>query len=195
MGWLMSCRRACVEGVDVLYGTNVFHFGSPRAVRNAPCLVCERMQRAQVIGGGVCPWMEDAGLTGGVQGFVKSIEDLAGMLPNIQFLYLSLNWGLMPPTASLDNGTISTTMDALLEHVDKVVHGMHTHGKLSGCRVALPTSCYGSLKWRATWKWIQSGAERTFEPEAIWRGISVDPVTAEVVGGANAVVSGVWSES
>jgi len=91
MGWLMSCRRACVEGVDVLYGTNVFHFGSLRAVRNAPRLVCERMQRAQVIGGGVCPWMEDAGLTGGVQGFVKSIEDLAGMLPNIQFLYLSLN--------------------------------------------------------------------------------------------------------
>ncbi|KAK0652762.1 hypothetical protein B0T16DRAFT_406768 [Cercophora newfieldiana] len=39
MGWLLSCRQAYTDGVDVLYGTNTFHLSSLELQLNLPRLV------------------------------------------------------------------------------------------------------------------------------------------------------------
>jgi hypothetical protein len=36
MGWLLTCRQAYVEGIDVLYGTNTMHINGAAIVNQLP---------------------------------------------------------------------------------------------------------------------------------------------------------------
>ncbi|KAJ9418891.1 hypothetical protein QL093DRAFT_2640864 [Fusarium oxysporum] len=49
MGWLLSCRQAYVEGVEVLYGTNTVHLGSKALLDNLSALLLP--QRLSIIPG------------------------------------------------------------------------------------------------------------------------------------------------
>ncbi|KFY47460.1 hypothetical protein V496_10631 [Pseudogymnoascus sp. VKM F-4515 (FW-2607)] len=48
MGWLLACRQAYVDGIDVLFATNSFHIGSSDLLEHLPSLLLhQRLSRIQ----------------------------------------------------------------------------------------------------------------------------------------------------
>ena len=189
MGWLRACRWAYTEGACVLYEANVFHMVGPEVVGNLLKMLPEAslaaIKRVQLVWEELSPWAEtslrdtqsarsDAVMKSrpGMRGFLDALEAVTRTVPNLQFLYISMSGKLVSSGAMGDNQSIYTQLNTILEHVDHVVAKMQQDGRLVDCRIALPTSCYGTLKLKAAGRWVQSAYDNNHcEPEAVWRSI------------------------
>ncbi|KAF6823161.1 hypothetical protein CMUS01_10808 [Colletotrichum musicola] len=158
MGWLLTCREAYIEGVDVLYSKNRFHVNSSRLSRHLPQvllpsrlaaitqveLIWEDLQ--------IHPW-----LWGRREGEERPLEEINYMenyrslasslpetFPNLRHLYIYLHvpvtsyddidyMGMAPHEACFSRMTL------LLRPIDDMVRRM---GSLRECRIALPGSLW-----------------------------------------------------
>lgn len=209
-GWLRTCRRAYEEGVHVLYTTNIFHITSAALTRNLPLVIPERnralIRRAYLMWYHMYPWLSDDEYnesdregersdsaaesqwkktqTIGMQDVVETIDSLPSVLPNLRFMYLSLSGELLPPGVFLNGQEISDAIEKLLEPISKAVHTMQMQGQLADCRIALPTTCYGALKWKANGEDIKWGTipGSVTEPETLWKEAGISDRVGEGSG-------------
>lgn len=157
MGWLCACRQAYSEGIDVLYGTNRMHFEGMDML----CLLPEVLlpQRLAAITSvellwNFPPWgevrqqgrEEDYPPGSGMAGFISLLKALPGTLPNLRYLYLSLQ-GELKPLGVHSHEEIFKASKELLRHVDRMVVKLE---RLTDCRIALAASCYSAYKLMTT---------------------------------------------
>ncbi|KAH7179984.1 uncharacterized protein B0J16DRAFT_417588 [Fusarium flagelliforme] len=70
MGWLLACRKAYTEGIEVLYGTNTIHMGSKPLLQNLPRLIPS--QRLQTMNALEIVWKPDMYIPpGGRRGYAN----------------------------------------------------------------------------------------------------------------------------
>lgn len=97
MGWLLSCRQAYVEDIEVLYGTNRLHIeGKFLLCRLLDLLLPQRIAAIKMV---QLQWPMADGTTrfrGGhpplqyIDGFIPLLKLLPRALPSLTSLYLSL---------------------------------------------------------------------------------------------------------
>ena len=143
LGWLLTCRQAYVEGIDVLYGTNTLHINKTYLCRSLPDLFPStilRKIRAVELLWALNPW-DKAGKEDkfppdpNMVEFEAMLDALPATLPNLKHLYLSLHGDLMPPGASINSQKLTDCTQSLLRLVDAMVSRFD---KLEEGRVALP---------------------------------------------------------
>ncbi|QYS95514.1 hypothetical protein H0G86_002805 [Trichoderma simmonsii] len=93
MGWLLSCRQAYVEGIDVLYRTNTIHMSGQTLILNLPQLLPPQRLSAITSLEIVCP-LQLHGVEVGAIPEVGLLNDylsvFASNLPSLTRLYLAL---------------------------------------------------------------------------------------------------------
>ena len=166
LGWLLSCRRAYAEGVDVLYGTNTLHIRRTYLCRYLSdwlaLAIMHAITSVELIWnihpfGEPLPGCEYRFPPGaGMSGFQTLLEMLPDTLPNLRYLYLSLDGDLL---IRHRQSTFLETTNILLDMVDVMV------GRFQGlkeCKVSLSTFHYHYWKRNKT----GSGLDREQEIDA-----------------------------
>ena len=176
LGWLRACRQAYSEGVEVLYGTNVFHFRGTDFVQRLPrVLVRERLDaiRGVELAWDVCPWTglpeeyahwEEWRPVADMERFCGALDVMPETLPNVRFMYLSLQGYFLVPEGVEYGGEEHWRMteDALVR-VDGMVLKMRN---LVDCRVAVSKSVFWTRIRRAV-----EQDEETYSHRGMWRGL------------------------
>ncbi|KAL6696878.1 hypothetical protein J3F84DRAFT_371513 [Trichoderma pleuroticola] len=93
MGWLLSCRQAYVEGIDVLYRTNTIHMSGQTLILHLPQLLPPQRLSAITSLEIVCPLMLHEAEVGAIPdvGLLKNyLSVFASSLPSLTRLYLAL---------------------------------------------------------------------------------------------------------
>lgn len=185
MGWLVACRQAYQEGIRILYETNRFHIRGQEVFRQLPDLL--RPQRLAAIREVELLWdIQPYGPwdAEGMAEFHRSIRELPKALPNLQFLYLSLQTGLEASNKPVYKNDIEnrrmTNPDKILEEIDYAIRSMKF---LRDSRIAFPSCIYRGLKFKANGQGISW--EHTYsENDAVWRNVSCDdgPLTGSPKG-------------
>ncbi|KAK2736875.1 hypothetical protein FQN55_001370 [Onygenales sp. PD_40] len=197
MGWLRACRQAYIEGIEVLYSTNKLHIDGIFMFRNLPdILLRQRVVAIRMVellwdlnpygnssSGGQYPPGSD------MASFISSLEAFPSILPNLTFLYLSLQGNLIPHTVTHsrysipeippDNKEIISASDTLLSLVDRMVVKLPL---LSDCRIALPLSHYCTHKYRLKRESIIPRPEDEGN-EALWRDLPPEAGTRNNLSG------------
>ncbi|KOS20545.1 hypothetical protein ESCO_005294 [Escovopsis weberi] len=181
MGWLLSCRQAYQEGVDVLYGTNTIHVHGFVLLRQLPDVLTRARLESIVkveLTWHMNPWLDRDGSPEPImegpssrniptmEAFVATAETLPRILPNIKYLYISLVGGLIPFNVSLNSPQTYHTTEELLRVVDRAVRGLEG---LAQCRIALPTSCFHMWKFRIPHIWDDT--LRSLDMGGVWRDL------------------------
>ncbi|PGH35738.1 hypothetical protein GX50_01451 [[Emmonsia] crescens] len=197
MGWLLTCRQAYAEGIDVLYSTNKMHINGMQLFHQLPRLLLpQRLAaiRAVELLWDITPRVQfnpgtDRRPKADMHGFTTLLDALPGTLPNLRLLYLSLQGRFRLPNTTKDGDTFNYS-EELLQLVDQMVVNLHTFCE---CRVALSTSLYRDLerKYRATgqdvgWKHMGNGEEG-----ALWRDILSQKISNHGKG-AQGFRNGYW---
>ncbi|KAL1957769.1 hypothetical protein VTO42DRAFT_5487 [Malbranchea cinnamomea] len=185
MGWLLTCRQAYSEGIEVLYATNQFHIRGTYLLRQLPdLLLASRLAAIRTVEllWDIHPWSDTLPLnnnkTGNyppdsdMRGFCSSLEALPRILRNLEFLFISLQGWLLPPAGiMLESDKYFHATENLLLCIDGMVRKLT---RLTDCRVALPWSCYNVWKLKTTGKSTQKLLSEIREPEILWRDVPVD---------------------
>ncbi|VUC24320.1 unnamed protein product [Clonostachys rosea] len=155
MGWLLSCRQAYCEGVDVLYGTNTIHTASKQMLLHLDKLLLP--QRLSTIRSVELVWhfkpypsnsSSLAGPLDDLRTFYTFLETIPRIFPNLTTFYLAL-WGDLTPTRE-HNGrqvwmdeaqSIEITNRDIMSPIDRMVSKLGP--KLKQCTIAL-----GSLEYQ-----------------------------------------------
>ncbi|KAL6820275.1 hypothetical protein J3E69DRAFT_341565 [Trichoderma sp. SZMC 28015] len=93
MGWLLSCRQAYMEGIDVLYRTNTIHMSGQTFILNLPQLLPPKRLSAITSLEIVCPLTLHGAEVGAIPEVVllkNYLSVLASNLPSLTRLYLAL---------------------------------------------------------------------------------------------------------
>lgn len=204
MGWLLTCRQAYIDGVDVLYSTNIFHFAYAELVISLPRLL--RPQRLAAIKKVEILWgspVKSGRYRNGlysentsdveISEFARRLPSLAYLpqvLPQLRYLHLSFKHCLprTDPTMAIWSPEMYDETEKVLCFVDTVVVRM---SQLLVCYVALPSSVYETRKMREKGQGIAWTHSEQLEPEALWRDISISDTGSESSGGSGAL-SGYW---
>lgn len=181
MGWLLVCRQAYIEGVDVLYSTNRFHIAYAELAVYLPRFLLP--QRLAAMKDVELIWSRDIEFSAHFNMAVSErgssqlsdrlsiLTYLPQVLPNLRYLYLSLkdilngkNWR----NRELFGSEMYEVTEEVVRFIDTVVLRM---SQLRECRVALSLTLFGTRKS------IESGQafkryNRTGQPDALWRDIS-----------------------
>jgi hypothetical protein len=149
MGWLLACRAAYVEGLDVLYATNKFHFAGTFLCRHLPELLLPSrlaaITRAEMVWD-LRLWKPAARPLlaedhppdlPGVEGYRALVAALPEILPNLRFLYVSLTG--IPIDAG---GGLEDVPELLLQPLDAMLQSSAT---LQDFRVGVPSSVFKEL--------------------------------------------------
>jgi hypothetical protein len=175
MGWLVACRQAYQEGIGILYETNRFHIRGQQVFHRLPNVLrpqrlaaireVELLWDIQPYESWDAEWMAE---------FHRSIQELPKVLPNLRFLYLSLQTGLEAKNEPVYKNDIETRRhtnpDKILEQIDYAISGMKF---LRDTRIALPSCIYRGLKFKANGKGI-SWTHTYSDNDAVWRNVSCD---------------------
>lgn len=202
-GWLLSCRAAYLETIDVLYGTNTFHVPRTDVFTNLPSLFTpERLSaitEVELIWDHVYHSWDTRPDSKRPSTDPKTLKSLLTSLPEtfpaLRRLYLSFQEDLGIRTIRLSGRGKPTVWqrarrtEALLEWVDG---GVVRCGGLVECRVALPTTAF------APWKFLRTGDALALGDggdgvAAVWRAIPKGPgwIEGDVVG-EGGDVEGYW---
>ncbi|KAK4063021.1 hypothetical protein Trihar35433_8816 [Trichoderma harzianum] len=93
MGWLLSCRQAYVEGIDVLYRTNTIHMSGQTLILNLPQLLLPQRLSAITSLEIVCPLTlhgAEVGAIPDIDLLKNYLSVLASSFPSLTRLYLAL---------------------------------------------------------------------------------------------------------
>lgn len=170
LGWLLSCREAYLETVNVLYGNNTLHIARTYLFLGLPRLFMpERLTAIRDI-----ELLLDFELTTSngqtlrTNNICTFLDALPRTLPNLKRLYLSFQ-------TIMGRWYGGPTLDGRFQHTEAVlvlIDSMVTRlSHLVECRVAFATTEYG------TWKFVANGDQlepndRNGSMGATWRDLS-----------------------
>ncbi|CAM1504838.1 Fc.00g024290.m01.CDS01 [Cosmosporella sp. VM-42] len=144
MGWLLTCRQAYTEGIEVLYRTNTFHMSSEVMIAHLPRLLLP--QRLAIIsslemiwtlkikrsyGAGLCQYIFDEDHLNTV------LNLLTSECPGLRRLYLSLQSS--EDLADVEDILVSKN---LLKQIDQLICNMPN---LHECSIAVPKTAFHYL--------------------------------------------------
>lgn len=154
MGWLLTCRKPYLEGIDVLYKTNCFHIkGFPLLCRLPSLLPQPRLAditAVELLWDLDPPESSSKGISQGcdklkvISGLSSMMESLTTTLPILTRMYLSLRGTMLFP--SLPSQELFETTELLLDEIDASLYKLHN---LIDCRMAIPSSSSIVCKQRA----------------------------------------------
>lgn len=198
-GWLLACRRAYAEGVEVLYATNRFHLASVALLSRLPRLLLARRLKsirelelvADLHVGSSVMWDDGRSDCAELAGFRMVLAQLPQMMPSLAFLHLSLQGELYHKLdwKSLGDRKVYEIVEAHLEDVDSVVRSLP---KLVECRVALLSTCYRARKI------VEKGCDISWrrgvdqQPERLWRELPVVSGSTNEDNDPSSAVKGYW---
>ncbi|KAH6995884.1 hypothetical protein BKA56DRAFT_472834 [Ilyonectria sp. MPI-CAGE-AT-0026] len=181
MGWLLSCRQAYLEGIEVLYSTNTFNMASKEMVMNLPRLLIP--QRLEAITSVEILWDWEPFLRqdetaafmplSDKKSFHAFLDFIPIAFPKIRSLYVSLQGKLhgyrtsqYPPPAEERFGILEET---IMIPVDNMVRTLGTH--VQDISVAIPSTLYfhyreraQSLGWKVEQTCVAGQLERHWRP-------------------------------
>ncbi|CAG9982001.1 unnamed protein product [Clonostachys byssicola] len=153
MGWLLSCRQAYCEGVDVLYGTNTIHTASKQMLLHLDKLLLP--QRLSTIRSVELVWhfkpyaldTVEVGPLDDLRTFYTLLKAVPTTFPNLTSFYMAL-WGCLTPLKE-HNGrqvymdeaeSIKITDRDIMTPIDRMISKFSP--RLRQCTIAL-----GSLEY------------------------------------------------
>ncbi|KAK2867987.1 hypothetical protein FQN49_003277 [Arthroderma sp. PD_2] len=167
MGWLLTCRQAYIEGIQVLYTETRLCIQGTYLLRRLPDLLlpqrCSAIRSVELYWN-IHPWRDHPASRSvhppyrgrprfppgsDMEGFISLLKALPAILPNLVRLYLSLQGDLYQPEIQKYQyihqvyEVIANCGEKLLQHVDQMVANLH---RLVDCRIALTSSYYRTLK-------------------------------------------------
>ncbi|KAJ4269903.1 hypothetical protein NW762_001572 [Fusarium torreyae] len=187
MGWLISCREAYQEGIEVLYSRNTFHTASKDMVLGLYRLIPE--QRLDAITSfeiiwEFAPWLEPRYSReeksrlreprSDFDSFEKFMDLVPRLFTNIRKLYIALQGDLLPDSQG-GFGSVCVppeerakrTEEGIIMKVDEMAARMNFGVDLS---VSFPTSIYARQRWRALQRHLKVVQRHdTGDVERFWR--------------------------
>ncbi|POR34944.1 Uncharacterized protein TPAR_04833 [Tolypocladium paradoxum] len=153
MGWLLTCRQAYVEGIDVLYATNTIHSASKELLYNIDRFLLP--QRRSSINSVELMWEFDAprlqDRDRNIPFFKEFLEVVPSMFPRVEFLHLAVQWRTpCPPHGGVPEPSeweYETMEDIVMRPVDKMVRRLGP--RVRECSVAIPSTMYAPRRRRA----------------------------------------------
>jgi hypothetical protein len=188
MGWLLTCRQAYREGIEVLYGTNVYHIQGGYLLWHLPHLLLpQRLASIKAVEllwdvhtRDYSPWDKDYPHESvPMDGYRALIEALPKTLPNLRFLYLFLKGNLLPPRIEILDPKQVGIAENLLQPIDRMV----TRLGLVECHIALPLSFVEMLRHRANGGGIIPWHRKDWKPTRVWRPLPVQNPSSAVLKG------------
>ncbi|KAI1660568.1 hypothetical protein F4813DRAFT_298044 [Daldinia decipiens] len=201
-GWLLVCRQAYIEGVDVLYSTNRFHIAYAELAICLPRLL--PMQHLSAITAAELSWnltlppseyfRWDADDKDGLQSCdrLALLARLPQILPNLRYLYLSLQdvLRMRQPMLAIGGHEMYEEIEEVLRKVDAMIVRM---SQLQECRVALPLSLYSTRKLVEKGRDIDWRRGTDLDPETLWRNIPTSTSDAPTdLTTVNQSINGYW---
>ena len=199
LGWVLTCRRAYIEGIDVLYSTNRFHVAHAGLAICLPRLLPPRhvasINEVELLWNLSIPSVAHFLRNSDNKDELRDSDRLAMLahlpqsFPNLRYLYLSIVDGLrtLGPWAIGGREAYEAT-EEVLRAVDAVVKRM---SRLQECRVALPSTMYSTRKLVEKGRDIAWRYADHLEPEALWRTIPAADIAADVANN-NQFICGYW---
>ncbi|CAJ0549643.1 Ff.00g032560.m01.CDS01 [Fusarium sp. VM40] len=179
MGWLLSCRQAYQEGINILYASNTFHTSSKRMILRMPALIQQRrldtITSFEIVWE-TAPWLivsavqDDRGAPplSDLASFELFMDIIPDLFPNIKKLHIAIQGDVLPRCIHLKKKRRNAIVEeGIIDRVDKMVRQLKHHVDFS---VAMPTSTYIVQKRRAllqNWKVFQR--HETGDIERYWR--------------------------
>ncbi|KYK56088.1 hypothetical protein DCS_08054 [Drechmeria coniospora] len=153
MGWLLTCRQAYVEGIEVLYATNTIHCASQELLlRLDKFLLPQRrwsMASVELIWEFAEPRLQDTILDHA--NYTYFLRTVPTVLPRVRSFYLSVQWPKYFPehVGIPDPGEeeFQTDETLIMEPLDHLVRRLGPH--VRECAVAIPSTLYGPRRRRA----------------------------------------------
>jgi hypothetical protein len=167
MGWLLSCRQAYVEGIDVLYGTNTMHMaGDSFADQLHKIIVPGRLASIKSV---ELIWRFEYSQRDRTEDYCQSIRRLPEIFPNLTSLHLAIQGYMLPPRDPAKPFTPDSLAEGGIVYLRAVDCIVKQFNRLVDCHVYLPSPFFELLKWKE-----HGGrcAPRTkSEPAMVWRGL------------------------
>jgi len=207
-GWLRACRRAYLEGREVLYGSNVFHVAGKEAVLNLGGMLSmgslAMVKRVELVWEKLRPWKEDKRERGGglrsingmraVRSGMQGFDDLLGAVPrtfpNLEELRIAMSGEIKDWEALGIDQTMKWQNETFLGHIDDAVAKMFCEHRLVDCRVAVPSDFFGMVVPS------RGSGGREIAIGGVWRDISVVKNTLSLLGeDGETVLSQTWNKA
>uniref|UniRef100_A0A0B7KGU7 DUF7730 domain-containing protein n=1 Tax=Bionectria ochroleuca TaxID=29856 RepID=A0A0B7KGU7_BIOOC len=160
MGWLLSCRQAYSEGIDVLYGTNMIHTASKQMMLHLDELILP--QRLSIIKSVELVWFfkpypwshSKSGPLDDLLTFNKFLAILSRVLPNLRSCYLALQGDILPrvpgegyvPCMEDVSKSVKITDRDIMRPIDSMVGKLGS--QVTDFRVALSSLAYQAYQGR-----------------------------------------------
>ncbi|KAK7952229.1 uncharacterized protein PG986_007957 [Apiospora aurea] len=203
--WLLACRQAYIEGIDVLYATNRLHIAHAGILINLPRLLTPdrlHMIRDVELLWSLClsPSGADREWTTGVEeDRFRDVNDrlvllshIPRALPNLQYLHLSLTdakWA-WKPILDLCGQELYDATETILRCIDTMV--LVQLVQLRECRISLPTTLYMTRKQMEKNEDIIWARKATNELEALWRTIDLTATSTQPPAERRNNIEGYW---
>jgi hypothetical protein len=158
LGWLLSCRQAYSEGIDILYSTNVFQIEGNTLIKHIPRFLLP--QRLNSITSIELLWRLDPSLNcpeTSFSAFHALVERLSDLFPHLTKLHFSLLGQVKVPCRIVES--------EVLVPLDNMVRGLAP--QLQKCTVAIPATVYERVIGEELWPWVNF--DDKLEP--IWRAL------------------------
>ncbi|ATY63714.1 hypothetical protein A9K55_008046 [Cordyceps militaris] len=152
MGWLLSCRQAYLEGIDILYGTNTIHTASKALILNADRLLLPQRVAAitslEVLWdfGPYPPWADS--FPSKTKELLGAFEDMLravlSSFRGLKVLYISVQWTgrdpLVVDPGKVGSGSEDIVEQLLMRRVDALVRQLPA--RVADFAFAVPSSIY-----------------------------------------------------
>lgn len=184
--WLLTCRQAYIEGIDVLYATNRIHIAHAGILINLPrSLIPNRLLMIREVelvwslclssSGADRGWTTGAGddQFSNVNDRLVMFSHIPRILPNLQYIHLSLTDGkwAWKPMIDLCGWELYNATETILRSIDTAV--FMQLAQLRGCRVSLSTSLYWTRKKMEKNEDVIWASRATDELDVLWRTIDL----------------------
>ncbi|KAF5723900.1 hypothetical protein FMUND_1344 [Fusarium mundagurra] len=187
MGWLLSCKQAYREGIDVLYATNTFHTASRAMLLNMHDFF--QPQRLDAITSveivwDFTPWilpdiseeLRIAPPSSDIATFRQFLQTIPKLFLNVNKLYVSLQGDMIPKSHGQNSEHKYSTKERIqlvekniIWKVDEMVTYLKPHVDFS---IAYPTSTYAVQRSLALrYGYIVKQRHETGEVERHWRPV------------------------
>ncbi|KAK8139612.1 hypothetical protein PG984_000735 [Apiospora sp. TS-2023a] len=205
--WLLTCRQAYIEGIDILYATNQLHVGHAGIFINLPRFLTPdrlHMIRDMELSWSLCLSSSGADREWTVGADEDQFEDvydrlimlshIPRVLPNLQYLHLSLidaGWAFPNgPDFPLCGPELYDATERVLRSIDTMV--VMQLARLRECRVSLPTALYWtrvSLEKHEHDIW---SSQATTEALRLWRTIDLTAASTKPTAERRNNIEGYW---
>ncbi|KAH6655997.1 hypothetical protein BKA67DRAFT_657891 [Truncatella angustata] len=162
MGWILACRQAYVDGIEILYSTNTFHISSMDIVSNIPRLLPH--SRLSSITSLELLWQLNSFQfsKGAIEDFIEPLwkdptkqdsmlHTLCAMIPDtfphVRRLYISFQCELVPPSDIRDNDNISKVESIFLGPVEQMLRILGP-GRGKQFNVAIQRGGWYTMLWK-----------------------------------------------